>query len=1178
MRIRQLEISSVHPFDSFQLDFGASEPALHILYGQNEAGKSTLRQLMLDLLYGGKIDDNFRARYEGRSRMAGLLESKAGPIFQIRRKKRGTKLLLTDEAGMELSEEILAPYLSGYSKDQFSLLFGFDHNRLRQGGESLLQSGGNAGVSLFEAGGGIQYLQGMLARLSDRATSLVDPRFTKTSAKLMNKVLRAYTEAENAVRTSSLRGEDWQQLSEEILALQKKLNLLSAEMVKKQGEHTKLARIMRVRRHVERYQELSAKLEGLAGIPVFAVDLENEMKQVIADYKTTSGELAKQAETYEIYKRELESILLDERALQLETEITRLGERLSQYVELGENEIPSAKQRMAGRLDEAFQILKEVAPGISMDDAEKLQIPYAVREEILRLSDELKMAQVESMGAESRYQELLGDVKNLEFELSQIGIVADTTKLRQFVREIREFGDLEERIHKSEQEIEKKTASMQMLLEGQQLWNGEFNEFVKISVPLRETLDTYQESFAKIQKQIEDCERDLVKNQVEQTSVLNQLEALELGGHVPVEAELFEARNQRNTGWMLVKQAWLNQQEDPVRIREFCDGKLTLSEAFEAAMTKVDNIADLLRNESDRSAQRMHLLLQREQLERMNGDLRQHLEELKDQFKIVTENWQKEWLPSKLILKSPAEMKEWILDFYRPIVDGVEAIHNLRMECSEWTLQKDNYSTFASQLLVELGVLPKEQLPSLRQLVALCEQLVAEADGKLQLQESLRARLKTENQKLMESEATNHTAKGNLTRLESAWEAIRAGYTTLPKNPDIAVRYIHKVHEMFQRLTEVENLKREIAAKEEICHSFEAGVRKLIQDLGEDEQTFSTPLAFVRKAQARLESAKDEFARKDEKQKRLLEIEAKLSHVRVEMNRLQAVIQVLQSEYKRSSIDELRIMIENSEAYRQILMQQKQIEGHLQEAGDGNEISKLVSDVEEIDDFDELPPRMDGLKNEIKGLEQDAEETRKRLWERKQAFDKLDGSRAEAAAFAESAESQLAELDPLWNEYVRIELARRLLSRSIDEFRRRNESAVLELSSSYFAKLTLSHYTGLSIDFEDNEPFIEANTDAGEKRRVTEMSDGTRDQLFLALRLAFLKQHLESSEPLPLVMDDILVHFDDRRTEATLEILHQFASQTQIIYFTHHQSVIDAVQRLSDSSRIRVHHLTHQLV
>ena len=60
--------------------------------------------------------------------------------------------------------------------------------------------------------------------------------------------------------------------------------------------------------------------------------------------------------------------------------------------------------------------------------------------------------------------------------------------------------------------------------------------------------------------------------------------------------------------------------------------------------------------------------------------------------------------------------------------------------------------------------------------------------------------------------------------------------------------------------------------------------------------------------------------------------------------------------------------------------------------------------------------------------------------------------------------------------------------------------------------------------------------------RVEALSDGTRDQLYLALRLASIEQHVSRNESLPLVVDDALVNFDDPRSEAAFELLGEIAS------------------------------------
>ncbi len=67
------------------------------------------------------------------------------------------------------------------------------------------------------------------------------------------------------------------------------------------------------------------------------------------------------------------------------------------------------------------------------------------------------------------------------------------------------------------------------------------------------------------------------------------------------------------------------------------------------------------------------------------------------------------------------------------------------------------------------------------------------------------------------------------------------------------------------------------------------------------------------------------------------------------------------------------------------------------------------------------------------------------------------------------------------------------------------------------------------------------------------MSDGTCDQLYLALRLAAIEQFTQRAEPLPLLVDDILIRFDDDRARETLAVLGEVSQRQQVIFFTHHQ-------------------------
>jgi uncharacterized protein YhaN len=73
--------------------------------------------------------------------------------------------------------------------------------------------------------------------------------------------------------------------------------------------------------------------------------------------------------------------------------------------------------------------------------------------------------------------------------------------------------------------------------------------------------------------------------------------------------------------------------------------------------------------------------------------------------------------------------------------------------------------------------------------------------------------------------------------------------------------------------------------------------------------------------------------------------------------------------------------------------------------------------------------------------------------------------------------------------------------------------------------------------------------------------------------LATLEWRIQSSEPMPFIVDDILINFDDQRSRATLQALSDLAKQTQVILFTHHGQILEAAQALNVSDRVFIHKL-----
>jgi uncharacterized protein YhaN len=141
--------------------------------------------------------------------------------------------------------------------------------------------------------------------------------------------------------------------------------------------------------------------------------------------------------------------------------------------------------------------------------------------------------------------------------------------------------------------------------------------------------------------------------------------------------------------------------------------------------------------------------------------------------------------------------------------------------------------------------------------------------------------------------------------------------------------------------------------------------------------------------------------------------------------------------------------------------------------------------------------------------------------------------------------------------YLRHRIAHAMLVQGLQSFRERHETRLRAHATAVFSDLTLVRYRELP-DSPDT------------------LSEGTADQLYLALVLGSLRERFETEEPQPIVLDDVLVHFDDERSEAALKALAHFSSSAQVLLFTHHARIREVALALADAGLdIHVHDLSN---
>lgn len=190
----------------------------------------------------------------------------------------------------------------------------------------------------------------------------------------------------------------------------------------------------------------------------------------------------------------------------------------------------------------------------------------------------------------------------------------------------------------------------------------------------------------------------------------------------------------------------------------------------------------------------------------------------------------------------------------------------------------------------------------------------------------------------------------------------------------------------------------------------------------------------------------------------------------------------------------------------------------------------------------------------------------------------MDGN-AKAADAAEQAQGVLAEMRRGVERYVRLRLASTVLRQEIERYRAEKQEMLLRRASELFAQITLGSFSELEVGFsEKDEPVLVGVRPSGEQVGVVGMSDGTRDQLYLCLRLAHRERRLVANEPTPFIVDDILIQFDDKRAEATLKALADLSTKTQVIFFTHHSRLVELANAIVDSDIMQVHSLNPEPV
>ena len=203
MRLRRLDLIRYGKFTDKTIDFGPKPESgadLHIVFGLNEAGKSTALSGYLDLLFGIEERSRYNFLHEySAMRIGGVLE--LGRLRTRLHAHETTQQFAAGRDGQPVSEVAITAHLAGLSRDAYTTMFSLDDETLEAGGKSILESRGDLGKLLFTASAGLGHASDTLNALEAEADGLYRKQAHGTELALLKKRLADLKSRKDAIDT-----------------------------------------------------------------------------------------------------------------------------------------------------------------------------------------------------------------------------------------------------------------------------------------------------------------------------------------------------------------------------------------------------------------------------------------------------------------------------------------------------------------------------------------------------------------------------------------------------------------------------------------------------------------------------------------------------------------------------------------------------------------------------------------------------------------------------------------------------------------------------------------------------------------------------------------------------------------------------------------------------------------
>lgn len=1174
MRIDRLDLTAFGPFTDVSLDLsgGGEVGGMHLIFGLNEAGKSSALRAIKRFFLGIELrsTDAFVHKYD-MMRIGAVLRTEAGAVEGYVRHKRAKNTLLTSDGNaLEDADFSLTRLLGGVNPEDYVKKFVIDHDELITGGEEVLKGGGDLGRVLFTASGvaGLSKAQG-------RLTAEADELFMKRGQKpKINAALAELEKFKKETKERSLKGSEWLSHDEALRGARAQKEALVRELADKGGERKRLKSLADALGPIARRKEVVEELAGLADVPKLDKDFAANRREALATLRPAEVREAGALREIALIQETLAGLTVPEELLAqdkaIEALYLRLGARKKSETDrvrleierVGFEDEARAAFRELGR-DPSTLDFKDDAPGV-----ESLHVRAADRSEIQELSNSRQAFLQERDGLAKALQKHAVKQAAAAAKLATLGPERENKTLNKAIKAAQKPGELETQIEDAREKIAKETRKAEIALKMLGRWTGPLDAVDSLHVPQSETVEHFEVEFEAATKDEVDLGRGVDTLDTESRQAAADLEKLRLTGDVPTEDALTEAREKRDALWQALG---ASRSRDEAKVLE-----------FESAMRRADQISDRLRREASRVLERANLIASQSRQCADRETLSAKIDQARARRDDLNARWSALWSPLEIASPgTPREMNAWL----RKHAKLAEDLRNLREAREALTTKEVLAETHRNALgaaLADLGEPFGERDETLADRIERAQSVIKSIDHEMTERKASHKeidKLETDRTDLEEKSAT---ACARWRDWEASWAASLEKIGQPPDlSPKSAVAVLEHSGTLFDRLNKVRECRRKLEEIERETTRFATDVQTLAArvaiELVPEDQTAFDPEAVVAELNSRLGKARSAHQKRDSKHEELRKQEEAARAALNDVITSKASLEALRREARCDS-DEALPEIEERSAYRQDLEKKRDdLDDKLRGLADKTPLESFLNEASAIDP-DALDPQIASLDDWINELNVERETLDQTIGQEKLFLKQMNGD-SRSAESGQEAEDLRSRIKFEVEQYARLRLASVILRDGIERYREKARGPVLERASRLFATLTLDRYTGLKVDYDDQgEPVLKGVRGDGTSVGVGGMSEGTADQLYLALRLATLDLFLDGREPLPLIVDDILIQFDDARASATLKILAELSERTQVLVFTHHEHLCELARKIAPASRLKTHVLPGPMI